>query len=252
MEEDLKQLAHKYYSVHVDHMNSLKIKEINCSEEIPDQESINNALNDLNNRLKIKLKRCGKISSILKNQLLNHHLQVGEKYLIKESDKKLTAVIEFFQSREILDLIESIENDTFPTRQRRAFRGQYLNGMMHVHHGAYASKGYSAIKNCIDYWYYKGKIKPNKLSEFRDLLAESEQNIGARMYQKAIYAKLKNGLTGEWIIYKVHEGINYFLCLAKHDEGDEDIYRDKIYPCIKEFPELENVLSGGIKILEEE
>ena len=79
-------------------------------------------------------------------------------------------------------------------------------------------------------------------NDFKELIAESKSNIPARMYDKAIRSKFKKGLTGEWLIYAVHNEVNYFLCLAKHEEGDEAIYKNKIAPALEEFPELKEYL----------
>lgn len=48
--------------------------------------------------------------------------------------------------------------------------------------------------------------------------------------------------TGEWIIFTTYNNINYYLCLATHNEakelGDNWIFETKIKPCFEEFPEL--------------
>lgn len=236
MVDQLCQKANQLYQLHFDYLNKLLISQEDCNEEGVEQTVIANALNDLENRLKIKLKANGKISKVLMNQLLRHHLQIGEKYLIQINDSS-ACIIEYFQSREILEIIELIETRS-DRNKRKPFKSDFLKGLEHIHHGAYASRGYSAVKNCIDYWYYNGVLKGNKKIEFQKLINENTQNLAGRMYQIAILSKLKKGLNGEWLIYKRHEGENYFLCLAKHDEGDELIYENKIRPCLIEFPEL--------------
>lgn len=50
-------------------------------------------------------------------------------------------------------------------------------------------------------------------------------------------------ITGEWLIYAVHENVNYFLCLAKHGEEDRKIRARIDSMCIHEFPFLKSVLS---------
>lgn len=46
----------------------------------------------------------------------------------------------------------------------------------------------------------------------------------------------QQALTGEWIIYGVHEGANYYLSLGNHTEGDQ-VLRDQIEMfCRREFP----------------
>jgi hypothetical protein len=34
----------------------------------------------------------------------------------------------------------------------------------------------------------------------------------------------KKRVSGEWIVFQEHNGKNYYLTLAAHDEGDENIY----------------------------
>ena len=249
MENSVENIAKQYYNIHLKLANSLIVSENNCYKFEVDENEETSKFSDLKNRLAIKLKNNGKISNVLLNQLLKHHLQIGEKYIIQNNGKSFS-VIDFFQSREILDLIELIEQKKCTT-ERKPFKDLPLKGLRHVHHGAYASIGYSAVKNCLDYWYYKGIFKKGKNAELQALLDESEHDLGARMYQKAIFSKIKNGLTGEWLIYKKYQGKNYYLCLAKHNEGDKFIYENKIQPCLIEFPELKNVLNEEIKTLQE-
>ena len=237
MEKNIEGIAKQYYLIHQEYANSLVVNDTNEPKAIDDQNFVENFSNDLMNRLKVKLIADGKVSDVLIKQLLIHHRQVGEKYVIKNDNKEFITVKEFFQSREILDLIESLENEVCTIKQR-PFNGEFLKGLMHVHHGTYATMGYSAVKNCIVYWYNNEKMRPKIIPEFQALLDESEHDLGARMYQKAIFSRIKNGLTGEWLIYKKYQGKNYYMCLAKHDEGDENIYKNRIRPCLIEFPEL--------------
>lgn len=44
-------------------------------------------------------------------------------------------------------------------------------------------------------------------------------------------------LTGDWIVYAIHEGVNYYLTLGKHDEGDAVIL-ERIAQCRSDFPFL--------------
>ena len=49
-------------------------------------------------------------------------------------------------------------------------------------------------------------------------------------------------MTGEWIVYAQHKNQKFYLCLAKHNDGDEKI-REKIERiCMREFPFLKDVL----------
>lgn len=52
----------------------------------------------------------------------------------------------------------------------------------------------------------------------------------------------EHGLTGQWIVYARHEGQNYYLCLAHHDEGDALIFDRIKGGCVYEFPFLRSQL----------
>ena len=46
-------------------------------------------------------------------------------------------------------------------------------------------------------------------------------------------------ITGEWIVFQEFEGKNYYLTLAAHDEGDDNIYK-RVSDCYKlDFPFLQ-------------
>ena len=145
MDDQLHQKANQLYQLHIDYLSTLLISPEDCKEEGIEQSVVANALNALENRLEIKLKANGKISKVLMNQLLRHHLQIGEKYLIHINDSS-ACIIEYFQSSEILEIIELIETSS-DRNKRKPFKSDLLRGLEHIHHGAYASRGYSAVKN---------------------------------------------------------------------------------------------------------
>jgi hypothetical protein len=49
-------------------------------------------------------------------------------------------------------------------------------------------------------------------------------------------------MTGEWIIYVRHQEANYYLCLGRHDSGDDNLRTQIDLICTPEFPFLANVL----------
>lgn len=51
-----------------------------------------------------------------------------------------------------------------------------------------------------------------------------------------------DALTGEWIVYLPHEGQNWYLCLATHAGGDEEVLRHLRGPVVAELPFLREVL----------
>ena len=46
-----------------------------------------------------------------------------------------------------------------------------------------------------------------------------------------------NAMTGEWIIIHKHQGKNYYLAVAAHDEGDQNVYDRVVLACeVDNFP----------------
>ena len=50
-------------------------------------------------------------------------------------------------------------------------------------------------------------------------------------------------LTGEWIVYAVHEGLNYYLCITSHESGDENIAQNIKAACLPQFSFLDAYVS---------
>ena len=204
-------------------------------ELIPiDYEFLKSCINDTKERLKIKLSKGGICSELLIEQISLHRANYGERF----GDK-----IEYFNASEILDLIEKIENKKIIGT---TFSNEPLKGYLHTHHNTYSSLGYSIIRNIKEFWFNRhGEIKSDRINDFEEILKKYDiKNLSAiaiEMHQKAM---TKKELKGEWLIYKVVNGINYYLCLASHREGinrtesDENIFNSKIAKCIIEFPEL--------------
>lgn len=75
-----------------------------------------------------------------------------------------------------------------------------------------------------------------------------EDVIGAITYEATheTYSRLAEDskLTGDWLIYATHNGINYYLCIAKHDVRTHQETRNQIEAlCCQEFPFLSELLS---------
>lgn len=52
-------------------------------------------------------------------------------------------------------------------------------------------------------------------------------------------AKITQGeLTGEWIVFKKHQGENYYLTVASHDEDENVIFQRILTGCQSQFPFL--------------
>lgn len=205
------------------------------AEPVPiDYEFLKYCINDTKERLKIKLSKGGICSELLIEQISLHRANYGERF----GDK-----IEFFNASEILDVIEKIEHKKIIGT---TFSNEPLKGYLHIHHNTYSSLGYSIVRNIKEFWYNRdGKIKNNRINDFEKIIKKydtiNSSVIAIEMHQKAM---AKKELKGEWLIYKVINGTNYYLCLASHREGnnrtesDENIFNSKIAKCIIEFPEL--------------
>lgn len=198
-----------------------------------DTEILNNCEIDIKERLKIKLVS-GICTSLLIEQLSFHKANYGEKF----GDK-----VEFFNSSEILELIERLENKKV---HGLPFNNEPLKSYLHIHLSPYSSLGYSIVRNVREYWFnQKGEIKSSKIDDFEKILERHKDAtlsaIAIQMHLKAIASK---DLKGEWLIYKVSNGKNFYLCLASHREGkdrkesDRNIFNEKITKCLIEFPEL--------------
>jgi len=199
-----------------------------------DKEKLNDCEIDVKERLKIKLKT-GFCSSLLIEQLSFHKANYGEKF----GDK-----VEFFNASEILELIERLENKKIQGLQ---FNNEPLKSYLHIHLSPYSSFGYSIVRNVKEFWFNpKGKIRNIRIDDFEKILEKYKDgtlaSIAKQMHQTAIMSK---DLKGEWLIYKVINGINFYLCLASHREGngriesDGNIFNEKISKCLIEFPELQ-------------
>lgn len=198
-------------------------------------EELNDLLEDIRKRLLVKLET-GHCSELLIKQLALHRGDYGEVIRGRQEN---------FHTSEILDIIECLELDMLVGKP---FNGKYLNGYMHVHHGAFASFGYSLARNIKEYWYdKKGKIKKERKEDFLNLIKKYEKPLFKVIYNEMhTYAIRNKTLRGEWLIYKIIKDEKYYLCLASHreaetrDKSDKAIFLNKVQPCFNEFPELKD------------
>jgi len=191
-----------------------------------------NCVRDIQERLKIKLKGGSVCSTILLHQLSRHKCQLGEEF---------NSVIEYYNSSEILDLIECIEQGKVNQRCE-LFKHQPLKGLYKIHHGAFSGIGFSLTLNIFKYWFdEKGEVIHSKRKkDFENIInnarEQSFSTILLQMHDKAILTLIaKRKLTGEWLIFDKKDDINRYLCLATHDEGDKRIFDKKIQPCYLEL-----------------
>ncbi len=201
------------------------------------------ALQDVDGWLSIKL-RGGRCSRLLREQLSRHSLALGEVY---------SGLRYYFEPYDIYSVIESIENGR--SHSEKPFTGG-LRGLFHAHH----SKSFFMAENAWRNW--NRKVRESGLCEHdymekraTELLQEriskgmSQANAEKNLLKDIAYIELMAGIegpqrkTGEWLIYAKREGIHYYLTLAFHTEGDDNILK-KMEPCFQELEFLRKAVVG--------
>ena len=128
------------------------------------------------------------------------------------------------------------------TKPESQFRRPPLKGFWHKHH--HHGSMISLVKNIHNHW-AKGGVA--------DLVArhlEGEPVVTSQLTSRLAHEYVITGyqdrasareLTGEWILFAKHGGINYYLTLGKHGESDDAIAH-RVRQCEAEFP--------GVRLLE--
>ncbi|MGB6134715.1 MAG: hypothetical protein WBG54_23260 [Acidobacteriaceae bacterium] len=133
------------------------------------------------------------------------------------------------------------------TKKAAQFKRPALRGLWHKHYmnGDVASLAQN-VKNALnDYGipFFEEQIREAQAAgEERFVTKEDVPKIVNDVLTNNLARRKSEGrMTGEWIIYAEHEDQNFYLCLAKHNEGDEKI-RERIERiCSWEFPFLKDV-----------
>ena len=132
------------------------------------------------------------------------------------------------------------------TKKAEAFKKGVLTGLMHKHF----FNARHIPQNILNHWLPgsdRGNARMHRavkkvLGEYADrprndweLAGKISERMGAQAFAQR---EKQHGLTGEWIVYKRHDHRNYYLCLAGHEERDEDIFERLAAAAELEFPEL--------------
>jgi hypothetical protein len=144
--------------------------------------------------------------------------------------------------------IRSLEKrEISQTKKAKPFAGPVLRGLWHKH---YINRDVASlaqnVKNALDDYgipLFEEKMKEAKIAvEKRFSTKEDVPKIVNDVVAKNLARRRNEGkMSGEWIIYAQHESQNFYLCLAKHNDGDEKI-RERIERiCVREFPFLKDV-----------
>lgn len=133
------------------------------------------------------------------------------------------------------------------TKPAEPFKGPILGRFMHKHYGGSAF----LATNLINQWYGPYAQKQQLLSKALESIPAPEDETleeawrwAGRVAHTVVLdgsqrLKTRKQMTGEWIIYYVHKGQNYYLDIAKHAEHqqDEQMLFDRLKKqCAWEFP----------------
>ncbi|MCR9096308.1 MAG: hypothetical protein NXI30_18940 [bacterium] len=145
----------------------------------------------------------------------------------------------------VLDEIEHLENPSRPTLTKPASR--FLRSPMDsLYHKHYAAARHM-LRNLGDRWGLGqggNQALDNLLADVASEHGDDPDHwIGALTQRMVIGGwedRVRKGATGEWIIFGKHEGENYYLTLATHDEGQDAaaLYSRIRANCASEFPFL--------------
>jgi hypothetical protein len=144
----------------------------------------------------------------------------------------------------LMEEIGKIERNLPPSRSKKAaaFKRGPLAGLMHKHFVS----ARNVAQNVLNHW-SPGSDRLNRA--VKKVLDEHvgrpvgdwelAGRISERLVSEAYSQREKqHGITGDWIVYKRHDHKNYYLCLAGHEEQDEEIFERFAAAAESEFPEL--------------
>lgn len=148
--------------------------------------------------------------------------------------------IDVFSVLDVLDHLEGIKT-TSGTKEATPFRKPPLQGLWHKHF-------FSArhlIKNVGVRWNLGDGGNKDLSAMIESVAREYGENtdlwpnvLAHRLVVEGFEERASRGLTGDWIIYGKHQGENFYLDLATHDEGlaPERLLQKLRNGCLAEFP----------------
>jgi len=161
-----------------------------------------------------------------------------------------------FVEREIMEL-EGMGTGQGSTKPAAPFRASgRLSGLMHKH---FFVPGYEHLGVNAKLAWKLDDPKSGKASEMISRIAKRYQEIpfdakvaedfSRELAQEFVYGahgvldRLSGKGTGDWIVYVPHDGKNYYLCIAKHDE--DDFILDAVKRCAGDFPFIDELIPSG-------
>lgn len=138
------------------------------------------------------------------------------------------------------------------TKPAVRFRGPYLGRFWHKHWtcaafieenlrqqwwGGHATKNGSVAKVIREAFEATGKPYGSELTE-AELREVTSRMVTQMVSNGYMQRRAREALTGEWLIFYVHNGQNYYLDIATHTKGDDDkrLFERLRDNCAAEFP----------------
>ena len=144
-----------------------------------------------------------------------------------------------------------LENGEPPTGVKPAtpFKHSPLAGLWHKHwfSARFMPGNILAVtqrKGSMD-WIWEIAKEGDILTE--DLVKQIAHRMTVQAFESRHAAKQ---ITGEWIIFLPHAGLNHYLCLGTHRTGDDRLAEKIKALCVRDFPDLPKWICGAASDLE--
>ncbi|OJB16921.1 hypothetical protein BGV53_16815 [Burkholderia ubonensis] len=141
-----------------------------------------------------------------------------------------------------LDYLEGI-SPTSRTKRESPFKGPHLQPFWHKHFSSarHLFRNIGIRWNLVD---GGNRDLDRMFRELVDTYGEHPERWQAYLVHRLLVGgyeeRAQRGLIGDWIIYAKHEGANYYLDLATHEEGEqehaEQLSKKLRDGCFAEFP----------------
>lgn len=151
----------------------------------------------------------------------------------------------YFDPFTVLDEVDYLEDISTTSRMKREspFKGPHLQPFWHKH---FSSTRY-LIRNIGIRWNLAdggNRDLDRTLREVAETYGKHPELWQAYLAHRLVIGgfeeRAQRGLTGDWIIYAKHDGANYYLDLATHEEGEpehaEQLSKKLRDVCSAEFP----------------
>lgn len=151
----------------------------------------------------------------------------------------------YFDPFAVLDELDYLEGirPTSKTKRESPFKGPHLQPFWHKHF----SSARHLVRNIGIRWNLAdggNRDLDRMLREVAETYGEDPELWQAYLAHRLVVGgfeeRAQRGLTGDWIIYAKHDGANYYLNLATHEEGEpehaEQLSKKLRDGCFADFP----------------